>query len=293
MTRPIDFERATADWLADGPTAIADRALQAALDEVHLTHQRRAGAAWRTFEMNRGVLAALGVAAVLVLVAVLGLGLFGGGLPGNLIGGQPTPSPSPSPTPRGLTGAVIQLPAGEYVTTDQFLVPGIGLTLGDRWKLDELKPSRLRLEKQDPTLLFDEMVVSLEVPTAVHADPCLTGSDRFDPSTGPTIDDFIGDLRRVARYSVGPVTSTTIDGVSAVEFDLSNDIPEDRSGCNFPDADPPVGAWDTGDFNSGPAQRITLLQVAGKRLLISVAVLNATPTTPQEIEELMASVNLP
>ena len=37
-----DFDRTARLWLEDGPTDMPDRALQAALDEIHVTQQRRA-----------------------------------------------------------------------------------------------------------------------------------------------------------------------------------------------------------------------------------------------------------
>ena len=48
MNGNTDFDRLAQAWLPDGPTEMPDRALQAALDEVHVTPQRRFGAAWRT-----------------------------------------------------------------------------------------------------------------------------------------------------------------------------------------------------------------------------------------------------
>ena len=37
-----EFDRTARAWLADGPNQISDRALRAALDEIHVTRQRRA-----------------------------------------------------------------------------------------------------------------------------------------------------------------------------------------------------------------------------------------------------------
>ena len=81
---------------------MSDRALQAALDEVHLTRQRRARwPAWRIFDMNSTIRLAIGAAVVLV-VAVIGLnfvptGSRGGRRPGRI----PTPTPTPIALPVG------------------------------------------------------------------------------------------------------------------------------------------------------------------------------------------------
>jgi hypothetical protein len=96
MSTNDEFERISRAWLADGPTELADRVLDAALREVHLTHQRRWLAPWRTTQMtfmssNMGRLAAVVVVAV---VAVGGaLYLLG---PRSGVGG-PVATPTPPP----------------------------------------------------------------------------------------------------------------------------------------------------------------------------------------------------
>lgn len=106
------FERIAERYLADGPTVLADRVLDAALEEVHLTRQRRVlwRARWRFPNMN--TFSKVAVAAVAVIaVGYLGLTVLRPGGPGA--GGGPSalpsatvaptatlaPTPSPSPTP--------------------------------------------------------------------------------------------------------------------------------------------------------------------------------------------------
>jgi hypothetical protein len=105
-TRP-DFDRHAAAWLADGPTELADRVLDAALREVHLTKQRRRWSTpWRTPSMSLPLRAAVAIA----IVAVLGVGALTffkqGSAPG--VGGQPTPSPTIVPTTAPSTTAAAQ-----------------------------------------------------------------------------------------------------------------------------------------------------------------------------------------
>ncbi len=99
-TRSVtEFDRLADAWLADGPTELSDRVLDDALREVHLTHQRRRGAApWsgpfgpRRFpQMNILAKAVIGLVAVLVL-AVGGYSFIGAHQ------GVGAPSPSPEPT---------------------------------------------------------------------------------------------------------------------------------------------------------------------------------------------------
>src|SRR6187397_2496383 len=96
MNTNADFERNAAAWLADGPTELADRVLDAALREVHLTQQRRAvRVPWRFSLMTNTMRAAAGIA----IIAVLGVGayIFLGRGP-NIGNTGPTASPSLAPT---------------------------------------------------------------------------------------------------------------------------------------------------------------------------------------------------
>jgi len=94
MTTTSDFDRSAAAWLADGPTELADRVLDAALREVHLTHQRRRPAApWRTIHMP-ALSSALGRLAAAAIVAVLVVGgtVYLTRNEPNVVGPMPTPS---------------------------------------------------------------------------------------------------------------------------------------------------------------------------------------------------------
>lgn len=95
MSTNRDFDRIAAAWLAQGPTELTDRVLDAALDEVHLTHQRRRSTVlWRTPLLNTP----LRFAAAIVIVAIVGfagLNLVGD----HGVGGSPTPSPTVGATP--------------------------------------------------------------------------------------------------------------------------------------------------------------------------------------------------
>lgn len=102
------FDRIAEAYLADGPTVLADRVLDAALDEVHLTRQRRVlvRVPWRFPNMN--TFAKFAVAAVAVIaVGFVGLTFLGpdgtssGGAPSAAPSATvaPTPDPTPTPTP--------------------------------------------------------------------------------------------------------------------------------------------------------------------------------------------------
>ena len=103
-TRPTDFDRLASTWLAEGPTELADRVLDAALSEVHSTHQRRAmRVPWRFPNMsNISSTARLVVVGAALLAGVIGgTYLFASGRPRAE---QAHPSPSIAALPSGVSG---------------------------------------------------------------------------------------------------------------------------------------------------------------------------------------------
>src|SRR4051794_5865209 len=110
MTTDRDVDRITAQFLRDGPAELADRVLDDALDEIHLTRQRRRLAVpWRNRPMSSF---SLRLAAVIAVIAVGGVALFQLGR-GPTIAGPATPLPAtPLPTvPASLTAVASAAPS--------------------------------------------------------------------------------------------------------------------------------------------------------------------------------------
>ncbi len=96
MNTTADFDRNAEAWLADGPTELADRVLDAALREVHLTKQRRRWSMpWRTSPMSLR-LNAVALVAIIATAGVTGLLLLRGPSAGPP---RPTAVPTASPAP--------------------------------------------------------------------------------------------------------------------------------------------------------------------------------------------------
>jgi hypothetical protein len=95
MSTDRETTRVVRSWLDEGVTKLPDRVLDAVLDQVPATPQRRHWwSAWRLDQMNTYAKLAAAAAAVLV-VAVVGYQF----LPGRGgAGSQPTVAPSPSPS---------------------------------------------------------------------------------------------------------------------------------------------------------------------------------------------------
>jgi hypothetical protein len=103
MSTDRDTTRIVRSWLEEGVTALPDRVLDAVLDQVPATPQRRPSWPTRRFPpMNRIFLTA-GAAAAVLVVAIVGYRLL---LNPNGVGPQPSPSLTPSaippPTPSSL-----------------------------------------------------------------------------------------------------------------------------------------------------------------------------------------------
>ena len=114
MSTDRDVTRIVRSWLEEGATALPDRVLDAVLDQLPATPQRRARRpAWRLLDMNTPTRLAVAAAAVVAL-AVLGVIAFPKftGVAGPGPTAIPTPTVAPVPMPSSGT-----LAAGTYVMT--------------------------------------------------------------------------------------------------------------------------------------------------------------------------------
>lgn len=112
MSTDRETTRLVRSWLEEGATRLPDRVLDAVLDQVSTTPQRRSGwSAWRSYRMNTYAKLAAAAAAALV-VAVVGYRL----LPGNGGIGGSNPTTAPSPTASLLAKGTFVV-AGSFNTT--------------------------------------------------------------------------------------------------------------------------------------------------------------------------------
>ena len=92
MSTNRDVDRIVRSWLDEGLTQLPDRVLDAVLDQIPSTPQRRASwLAQRFLRMNTYARFGFAAAAV-ILAAVVGIGLYA-----NSVGGPSVPTPSSSP----------------------------------------------------------------------------------------------------------------------------------------------------------------------------------------------------
>ena len=138
MSTDRDTTRIVRSWLEEGATALPDRVLDAVLDQVPATSQRRPWWPARRFhEMNNALKLAIAAAAV-VVVAVVGINLLprqgGVGGPGPSPTASPTPTPTPTQTPSPTpspspSGVLTEFPEGPLTAGTYTLAP---FTAADR-----------------------------------------------------------------------------------------------------------------------------------------------------------------
>jgi hypothetical protein len=310
MTTMSDFDRRAAAWLADGPSELHDRVLEAALREVHLTRQRRRWSApWRF--LNMPMLTRTTASAAALLIAVIGVGgaLY---LTSNSGGSGGTPTPTPASTPSTTTSparspsataisgfrtfpqAAAPLAAGTYKPGAPFQLPNLTFDVPAGWNAwTGVKTAVISIEIDSPTQAGTTAAfVNFEVPVAVYADPCQTGSTVMVPHLGPTVDDFVAALSTLPKFTVGPVTDAIVDGLPGKQFDLTNAIPPNGTGCTGKNA--LIHVWGTGDVGGdtlgGLRQHVIVVDVRGTRLVIEVLYTDPSAPVENDINAIIASV---
>ena len=282
----IDFDRTARLWLQDGPSQLADRVLEAALDEIHVTRQRRVWGPARRFPSMGNAIRLAAVAAVLV-VAVAGINLF---LPGDGGFGSLQPSPTSLPTPRGtlVVGDPVQLQPGTYITADPFLVR-VTLTVPGGWDGKLGGPYAAYLSR-----LYGPGEVLFFVFDNVYADPCDYGKGLLDPPPGSTVDDLTAAWATMPGVAATAPTAVTLGGYSGKQFAIT--APANFDGCALgPDGysifQLPLGAIWT--MVPDQRDRVWVLDVAGQRLVVVAPEQpDQTPQDKAEVQGILDSIRL-
>lgn len=250
MNRNADFDRRASAWLADGPTELADRVLDAALREVHLTHQRRGWSApWRASSMSFPLRAAAAIA----IVAIVGVGAFAYFNRAPTTGGQPTAIPTIQPTLPPLSEGA--LAPGRYAYDGDGL--RVIVTVPAGWEGGSFGLSTGRELPDGANLLFLQ-------PTMVFGDPCAPeGSSEL---IGPTVDDLVTALLDLPNVTPATQDGATISGFSGKHLEFM----VDTTGI-----DCVMALYLQGSFIRAAENRqhedLWILDVAGSRLVIDAA----------------------
>ena len=288
MSTDRDSTRIVRSWLRTDEYESADRVLDAVLDQLDTTPQRRATwwPARRLPEMN--TFAKFGVAAAVVAVAaILGFNyLIASNVGGPDLEG-PTPSPSASPTVSPLptpvvsgslpqSGSVIQ---GSYTIADPFPVQ-LGLDIGPGWTMwsSGVLADVVAVYKGSPDPP-EGLAIGLLIVDNVHADPCDPSAGEMDPPVGSAPMDLAEALAaQTGTESTDPVP-VEIDGYGGVFLDYRN---TGDGECGS------MQRWPGRDALVGERDQVWILDVEGTRLVIDAASFEGT--SEEDIAEMRSIV---
>jgi hypothetical protein len=293
-----EVTRIVRSWLEEGVTALPDRVLDAVLDLVPATRQRRAWwPAWRLPHMNTQLRIAAAVAAV-VVIALIAINL----VPKTVsVGGQPatpvptaTPVQTPSPAPSATAGALsvgegpVPVAPGTYVAADPFLLR-VTFTVPAGWEGNIGGPYAVFLQQaQGPG------AVSFSIFESVYADPCHY-KGLLDPLPGPSVDDLATALSKVPGLGNPKPTDVTVAGYKGKQLTMT--APASFAGCTLsPDGafriwELPLGA--TNDLTPGEVDKVWILDVGGQRLVIDAPQVPAeTASETAEVQSVLDSIRI-
>lgn len=294
MSADRETTRIVRSWLEDGVTRLPDNVLDAVLDELPSTPQRRAPwwPARRAPHMNYALRIALASAAV-VAVALIGFTL----LRGQNVGDPDLVSPTPTPIP--LSDGLLE--AGTYVSTP-FEAPNDSLRLTldvpDGWS-----GAGADLFLATGTEGPDGAAILFTMATGLFSDPCQADySGTPDVVVGPTVDDLASALAEQTAYEATTPADVTLDGYSGKRVDLqlpSGDNPDalfnrgDRFGAECSNGG--YFLWDGSIYAQGPDNRwhLWILDVDGVRLVIQAEDFPGTSAQDQaELLDIVESIRI-
>jgi hypothetical protein len=296
-----DVTRIVRSWLEEGVAALPDRVLDAVLDELPATPQRRASWLARRFPiMNRNI-ARVGIAAAAVVVLTI-IGI-------SLLPGVNTGSPHKTPTP-SVPAQQEPLTIPQYAQPGTRLVPGtyrifgeaseqMLVTLSDGWFANSYARGGGLFRTTD---LVDEgtnRVASLDIGTvgSFLADHCPadgTAAQPLDPPIGPTVDDLVAAFRAVPIVTISAPVAITLGGHTGKQIDLTY---AGVKGCDYflLWRTPPVaGEYWTPGIQAGWQTSLRILDVDGLRLVVTTSHrLDAGSDVTRELGQIVNSISFP
>lgn len=306
MSVDPETTRVVRSWLDEGVTRLPDRVLDAVLDQVPATPQRRAGWPARRFPfMNK--IAGFGLAAAAVIAVVLiGVQLLGS--PGN-VGGPDGESPSPEPSSAEPSAAPSSaepssaaegIPQGPFVVTssDDPVQVTVDIASSGWAPLSAFDAVTKDDDGLDPPETVGAAFLAWGWPAGaefnVYEDPCLWSTTAPEtPATTP--EEIAAAFASQASTNATEPVDVTVGGFAGkavtLQTPMSYDVPGATREEEFGDCDENafafygvVGEDGYARNSQGPGQidELWILDVDG-----SIVILDAThsPATPTELVE--------
>ena len=297
MSTDRETTRIVRSWLRTDEHESADRVLDAVIDQLDTTPQRRSTwwPARRFPELNNTAKLALAAAAVGV-AAFLGIRFLG--LGPNVGGPEATPTPTASPVAFPQPTA---LAAGAYFWDTGTASPvRFTFTVPDGWTN---RNDIIRKDHNGP----GEVAMGLWIVTNTYADPCRWQESLLDPPVGPTVEDLATALvDQVGRNASAP-TEVVVGGYPATRIELSVPADLDIATCDNgyyrdwlqegdshlrnPNLDTPNP--NNVLFRSGQVNVVYILDVEGARIVINTWHMpGASAANLADLDAILASVSI-
>jgi len=283
MSTDRDVTRIVRSWMDEGVTALPDRVLDAVLDQIPATPQRRA--TWwpaRRFPSMNNTIVRFGIAAAVVLIVIVGYrflpGPNGSGGPPESLSPTPTLAPTSSPTPADFSaqeGGGTALAPGSYVIT--YLSPlRITVTVPAGWEKGYL----------DWALFSSPVSIAFMTVDNLYVDPCAADPRLREPAVGPTVDDLATALGDVPGLQATAPSDVTVAGFTGKQMDLT----ASETWCG---GEPKM--WETSGGVDSPGagpMRLWILDVDGTRLVLGLLNNGAVPARLAEVQTIVDSIQI-
>ena len=273
MSTDRDTTRIVRSWLMTDEHESANRVLDAVLDALDTTPQRRSTwwPARRLSDMN--AVLKFGTAAVVVAAAAL-IGFTYFASPNVGSGGldQPSPTAQPTATPLPRLQPTDELEAGTYRANAAIPIEVLvrvpdGWSAGGDWVIvgpDGVEPP-------------DGMAIRFTSVRDLYANPATEAGGFLEPRVGPTVEDLADAMVTHPEWSATAVGSVTVDGYDGqhVRLTVPSDL-EPASGRFLFFADNEGGGhW---AFEPGQIFDFYIVDVEGERLVLELI---SYPDTPE------------
>lgn len=295
MSTDRETTRIVRSWLEDGVTVLPDRVLDSVLDQLPATRQRRPfWPAWRFAQMNRSAQAALGAAALVVVLGLVGLGILGS-RPGGIGGGPPgSPTGSAHPGPSAIAvpsgTSPVSLTPGRYLATDPFLLK-VGFTVPDGWQGNVGGPYYMGVERMQT----DGGGVYFSLLGGVYLDPCAPGNGVVsprDPASGMSDAELVNALTNLKGVTATSPVQSTIAGYRATSFTLTASAGAAAcAGGVYSLWRLPLGS--VAEMLGGQQDRLWIVTVGSRRLVLEVDEYpGETAAAKAEVQSVLDSVTI-
>jgi hypothetical protein len=288
MSTDRDTTRIVRSWLRTDEHDSADRVLDAVLDALDTTPQRRATwwPARRFLEMNNNAKLALAAAAVMV-VALVGAALVARP---NVGSDGPAPSGDPPNTPSATAASFFGAPVGSidsgvYVVDAPFPTR-VSFTLPEGWeKVAGGTDVVIACGGSSPS----GWCLGLWIVANVAEDPCDPSTAPANPRIGPTVDDLAASLAANPAFDSTAPTRVTVSGFEGVHLELA--APEADSSCTPEPLLHFTRGADERSLLAGERTELWIIDVDGERLVIDASRDREGETSAQDLAELQAIVD--